>query len=85
MDWIQGRHEVEQPVFARSDCRFTGIEKLKSAYIATDISGNEIAVKMAKMFGSLARGLRYTGCLKRLDNIWLAWSFQCNFMLKSIL
>ena len=38
---------------------------------------------MTKMSGLLTRGLSYTGCPKRLYNIWLAWSFQCNCMFKS--
>ena len=75
MAWQHGRQEVRQPVFARSDRKFRGVETLISASIATDRSGNERAVRMAKSSGFLQRGLSCTGCPKRLDIIWLVWSF----------
>ena len=84
MAWQHGRQEVRQPVFARSDRKFRGDENLISASIATDRSGNERAVRMAKLSGLLQRGLSCTGCPKRLYDIWLVWSFQPNFMYKPV-
>ena len=85
MSWRHGTQEVKQPVFARSDRKFRGVETLMSASIATDRSGNERAVKISKLSGLLQRGLTCTGCPKRLDDIWLVWSFQTNFMYKPVL
>ena len=63
---------------------FTAMETLVSASIAADRSGNERAVRLVKLSGFLRRGLHPRGCPKRLNNMWLAWSFQSNFMFKSV-
>ena len=85
MAWQHGREEVKQPVFAQIDRKFRGVETLMSASIATDRSGNERAVKISKLSGLPQKVLSCTGCPKRLDDIWLVWSFQKNFMYKPVL
>ena len=80
-----GEQECIQPIFAKSDRRFNGDETLVSASVASDRSGNERAVNMAKKSGYIKRGLTAGGCPKRLNNAWLAWSFQVNFMYKTVL
>ena len=42
--WRAGRQQIYQPIFAKSDRKFTGRETIRSADIATDRSGNERAV-----------------------------------------
>ena len=83
--WRAGRQTVLQPMFARSDRTFTGLETVVSGSVASDRSGNERAVNRAKQSMILKRGLYKTGCPKHLSNVWLTWSFQSNFMFKSVL
>lgn len=85
MAWRHGRQEVKQPVFAHSNRKSRGLETLISASISTDRSGNERAVKISNLSGLLQRGLSCTGCPKRLDNVWLVWSFQKKIMYKPVL
>ena len=82
---MESRLVVDQPVFTRSGRKFTGSETLKSASIETNRQCNERIVMMVSISVMLKRGLSSTGCPLRLDNMWLAWSFQCNVMLKEIL
>ena len=83
--WRAGRQTVIQPIFARSDRKFTGLETVVSGSVASDRSGNERAVNRAKMSGILKRALHQSGCPKRLNDVWFAWSFQSNFMFRSVL
>ena len=83
--WRAGKQEVIQPIFARSDRKFTGRETIHSASVATDRSGNERAVNRCKLSGFIKRGLQKNGNPKLLNNAWLAWSFQTNFMYCSVL
>ena len=86
MTWRQGRQEVEQPIFAHSDKKFSGGEILRSAsIIAADCSANERVFKMLKMSDMIRRGLNCDGFPERLDNVCLAWISQCNFMFHKIL
>ena len=78
--WRAGKQEVIQPIFARSDRKFTGRETIHSASVATDRSGNERAVNRCKLSGFIKRGLQKNGNPKLMDEAWLAWSFQTNFM-----
>ena len=80
-----GRQHVLQPIFARSDRKFTGRETIHSASIATDRSGNERAVNRCKLAGFIQRGLQQNGDPRMMDDVWLSWSFQSNFMYKSVL
>ena len=80
-----GGQECIQPVFAKSDRRFSGNDTLSSASVAYDWSGNERGVGLSKKGGFVKRGLLPGGCPKRLNNAWLAWGFQVNFMYKPVL
>ena len=80
----EGKQLTQQPVFARSDEKFTGKETLRSGSLASDRSGNERAVKVSKRAGYIQRGIESQECPIRMDNVWKAWSFQTNFMYKSI-
>ena len=83
--WRAGKQRVIQPIFARSDRKFSGMETLVSGSVASDRSGNERAVNRAKKSNILKRGLKAAGCPKRINNVWLSWSFQSNFMYKAVL
>ena len=83
--WQAGRQLVYQPIFAKSNRKFTGRETIKSAKIATHRSGNERAVNRCKMSGYIKCGLQPHGKSFLLDDAWLAWSFQTNFMFKAVL
>jgi hypothetical protein len=83
--WRCGRQLTLQPDYAKSDMRFRGIQTLQSASIATDRSGNECAVNVCKLSGILKRGLTSAGDWTRMNDVWLAWSFQANFMFKPVL
>lgn len=52
-----GGQRVLQPVFAKSDRRFTRDETLCTASVATDRAGNERAVNVCKQSWYIARGL----------------------------
>ena len=80
-----GGQECIQPIFARSDRRFNDRETVISSSIASDRSGNERGVKLAKKAGFIKRGLTSAGSPERLNYAWLAWSFQTNFMFKPVL
>ena len=83
--WVAGKQECVQPTFAKSDRQFTTNEMLVSATVAADRSGNERAVRYAKLLGFIQRGLKPRTCPRRFNDVWLAWSFQTNFMYKSVL
>ena len=83
--WSAGRQQVIQPIFARSDRKFTSRETIHTALVATDQSGNEQAVKLAKQSGYIKRGLKQNASPQLMDKIWLAWSYQANFMYKLVL
>ena len=82
--WRRGQY-VLQPWFAKSDQQFSTDQVLSSAAIATDRGGNERAVNVCKRAGLLQRGLAQNGSTAELDDAWLAWSFQANFMFKPVL
>lgn len=83
--WRAGKQQVLQPTFARSDRKFTGRETIISADIAADRSGNERAVNRSKESGFIKRGLLQNSSPVLMDDVWLAWSFQTNFMFKLVL
>jgi hypothetical protein len=80
-----GEQRVMQPDFARSDRKFNSHEVLRSAGVATDRSGNERAVNVVKRSGLIQRGLQNHQQASTIDDAWLAWSFQVNFMFKPVL
>merc|ERR1712210_356669 len=75
-----------QPTFAKSDEQFTGSQVLHSAAIAVVRSGNERSVKRIKDSWIIQRGIHSARFdLSKLDDIWLAWGFQVNFMYNTVL
>ena len=83
--WSIGKQLCIQPPFASSDRKFTSDEMLVAASVAADRSGNERAVKLAKKSGLLKRGLKPRASPIRLNNAWMSWSFQVNFMYAPVL
>ena len=83
--WLIGRQITLQPTFAKSDRTFCRNETLSSAIIAADRSGNERAVRLAKMAGYLHRGLDNTQSMERMNQVWLCWGLQINFMYGRVL
>ena len=73
-----------QPDFAKADEKFKRKEALTSAAVAKDRSGNERAVRLSKQCGLINRGMQPRSSFVRIDNVWLTWSFQCNFMFKNV-
>ena len=72
-----------QPHFAKSDNQFSRHELLSSAAVAYLRSGNERQVKNMKRSRMMQQGVPSVNFdLIRLDNIWMAWGFQVNFMYK---
>jgi DDE superfamily endonuclease len=86
--WKMGKQFVLQPAFSRkSDVKFkfTALQSIRSAAIAADRSANERAVRLAKTSDYVSRGLLAHESSERLDNVWLAWGFQINFIYKPVL
>ena len=83
--WRAGMQKCFQPKFATSDEQFSSDDMLFSASVAADRSGNERAVRRAKLSSTLKRGLKPNGNPARLNKLWEAWSFQVNFMFGSVL
>jgi hypothetical protein len=74
-----------QPMFARSDHHLTTEDILTSTDIAKDRVGNECAMNICKQSGVIKHGLLCHGSPAALDDTWLAWSFQANFMFHPVL
>ena len=83
--WQHGNQLVLQPDFKSSDTKFSSEQTISSAMIASHRSSNERGVKYAKLAGSLSRGKEGNADFKRIDDIWLCWAFQYNFMYKTVL
>ena len=49
------------------------------------MSGNERGVRYSKQSGIIKRGINPRSSFVRIDNVWLSWAFQCNFMYHSVL
>ena len=61
-------------------------QTLHSACVAVIRSGNEHAVKMAKLSWLIKRGcVDQLWDLNMLADVWLAWGFQVNYMYDTIL
>ena len=69
-----------QPVFAKSDQKFGGRDRIYSGSIASLRSGNERFVNVAKRPGIIKRGFNVSSDPKMFEDVWLCWSFQANFM-----
>jgi hypothetical protein len=74
---------VSQPTFAKSDEKFSGNDVVRSASIAADRSGNERAVRYAKLSSYLKHG-NHTNTV-RLSDAWEAWIFMTNYMYQSVM
>ena len=75
-----------QPCFVKSDQQVKRDQLLHSACVAHVRSGNERAVKIAKTSKIIGNGIpKHIFDLCLLDDIWMAWGFQLNFMYDSIL
>jgi hypothetical protein len=83
--WRHGKQTISQPAFAKSDKKFTGLQTLRSAAIASDRGANERAVRICKLSGFVKRGKHQTANVDRFADVWLAWSFQANFMFSKVL
>ena len=81
----EGGQLVLQPDFAESDKRFSSSQTLRSASVATDRGGNEQAVNVAKRAWFLKRGFQNHSRKKQMNDAWMTWSFQYNFMYDPIL
>lgn len=83
--WRSGKQLLPQPFFAKADRKFSSKEVLSSAKIASHRSGNERAVKVAKQSGKIAHGAVGPESLEDIDDMWLSWGFQANFMHQPVL
>ncbi len=78
--WQQDGQLVLQPSFAKAEMKFNTFQTIRSGAIASDRSANERAVHVCKISNFLSDGLPENACHERWCDVWLAWSFQCNFM-----
>ena len=70
-----------QPDFAECDKKFKPSYTLHSACVAVIRSGNERAVNVVKRSWFIKHGAAFhTYDLALVDDVWLAWGFQVNFM-----
>ena len=83
--WKTGKQHVLQPVWAESDRRFGRNETLLTGSVATDCAGNERAVNVSKRAWFVNRGFTPNMSPKQMNNAWLTWSFQSNFMFDPVL
>jgi len=83
--WQHGKQITLQPSFASSDKKFGRHQTLSSAVVAADRSGNERAVRLTKMSNYISSGLHKGQSMQRLNNAWLTWGFQVNFMFNTVI
>ena len=82
----QYNQSCRQPIFAKSDEQFQRNDLLLSAGVDVNRSGNERGVKYMKHSWIVSRGIKHGNFdLPAVDDIWLAWGFQVNFMYKNVL
>ena len=75
-----GGQVTVQPIFAKSDQKFGGRDTIYSGSVAALRSGNERFVNVSKRALMIKRGFDVRSDPKALDDVWLCWSFQANFM-----
>ena len=80
-----GEQLVVQPVWAKSDHRFGRNDTLLTASVASDRGGNERGVNVAKRAWFVSRGFEENSSAKQLNNAWMTWAFQANFMFDPVL
>ena len=78
--WQHDEQLILQPSFAKSEIKFNTFQTIRSGAVAADRSANERAVHVCKISNFLSDGLNENACHKRWCDVWLAWSYQCNFM-----
>ncbi len=83
--WRAGKQLIIQPTFKTSDKKFSGRQTIHTADVATTRSGNERAVNRCKQSGFIKRGMHQRTKGATMDDVWLTWSFQTNFMYKPVL
>ena len=85
--FVYAQQFVLQPTFVKSDRKFNTEETIQSSRIAAGRSGNERAVRLCKTCNFLRnaeKGFKMKE-VNRLCDVWLAHSFQINFMYKSVM
>ena len=80
-----GKQRVLQPVWAESDRRFGRDDTLLTASVASDRGGNERGVNVAKRACFVSRGFGTNSSAEQLNDAWLTWAFQANFMFAPVL
>ena len=74
-----------QPVYGKSDQKFSGRDTIISGSVASTRSGNERGVNVGKRPGWMKEGFKVNTDPKMFDDIWLCWTFQANFMYDPVL
>ena len=64
-----------QPVFVKSDQRFSGHDALYSASVASDRGGKERMVNVSKRCGIIARGFQPRTDPTMFNDVCLCWMF----------
>ena len=82
--WKERQQLVLQPEWADSDKRFNRQQTLLTASVATNRGGNERAVNVCKRAGFVRAGFQPNSSPKILDDAWITWGFQANFMFNPI-
>ena len=83
--WSEGRQLVLQPDFAKSDKRFSRVQTISSASVASDRGANERTVNVSKRAGYIKRGLRPNMCPINYHKAWKTSGFKSNFVYKPVL
>ncbi len=83
--WRAGKQEVMQPSFVISDNKFSSRQTIHTAEVAMIRSANERSVNLSKKSGFIHRGVHQRSSVTMMDNVWLTWSFQCNFIYRAVL
>jgi hypothetical protein len=83
--WAEGEQLVLQPDFAKSDRRFSRLQTLASASVASDRGANERTVNVSKRAGHISRGFLPNMCPIRFNKAWKTAAFRANFMYRPVL
>ena len=78
--WRKGKQLILQQIFKPSDGKLNSREVLLSAAVAADRAGNERGVIIVKHSGFLKAGIHQRSDITFFCKVWLAFSFQTNFM-----
>ena len=79
-----GEQRVLQPIFKIKNKQSTDNEVLTTASIASDRSGNELAVKLMKTAGIIKGGIDSNQSFKTVNDYWHVYCFQVNLMSKGV-